>query len=131
MGRSHTLAHTGDPTSMSRSPLVRAANVFVGGLALALSAPLLAVFGLWVRQSSNGPVFQRQPAFTPDGERCLLLSFRVLIDGAATATHERMRQLFGTGDERTVTAPGRVIRALRLERLPRLINVVKGESSLF
>ncbi|MEA2169036.1 MAG: AATGal transferase [Solirubrobacteraceae bacterium] len=98
---------------------------------LVLSSPLLAIFSLWVRQSSNGPVFQRQSAVTPAGERCFLYSFRVRIDGAGTAAHERMCELFGTGAERTVTTPGRVIRALRLERLPRLVNVVKGEASLF
>jgi lipopolysaccharide/colanic/teichoic acid biosynthesis glycosyltransferase len=42
-----------------------------------------------------------------------------------------MRELFGTDHRATITTPGRVIRALRLTRLPRLVNVIKGESSLF
>jgi len=110
---------------------VHIAERAVAALALALVLPLLAALALTVRRSSNGPVLHRERSFDRRGRAVELLSFRTTLDGAGTVSHERLRAVFGAGERLPVTSVGRILRATRLERLPRLYNVVAGHASLF
>ena len=109
----------------------RVADVVVGGLLLVVSLPLIAVLALAVRATSNGPVLHREPVPGASGGHRDLLSFRTLIDGASTKAHERMRAVVGAEHATTYTALGRMLERTRLDRLPRLVNVVGGSASLF
>jgi lipopolysaccharide/colanic/teichoic acid biosynthesis glycosyltransferase len=130
MGRTHTLTTAGR-TRVRPAPLLRAIDVLVGVVALVLAAPLLAVLALSVRLSSHGPVLQRRPAVAPDGRRVELLSFRTVLDGGRTEAHQRIRAVVGAADAPPLTGPGRVMHRLRLDGLPRLVNLVRGHVSLF
>src|SRR3954447_9888805 len=134
MGRIRTYPLAAPPTVLlparPAAPL-RAIDVTVGGLALLLTAPLMAALALLVRCTSHGPVLHRDLITTADGRRVELLSFRTALDGARTEAAERVRAVIGASTEVPVTRPGRVLRALRLDRLPRLVNVVAGHVSFF
>jgi lipopolysaccharide/colanic/teichoic acid biosynthesis glycosyltransferase len=134
MGRIHSIPRSVPaPREASRTlaRLQRAADVVVGVTLLVLAAPLIAVAALAVRVSSHGPVLQRARVRTRSGANAELLSFRTLLDGGGTHTHERLRAVVGAGAEVAVTPVGRVLVATRLHRLPRLVNVVAGHTSLF
>lgn len=137
MGRTHTPIRpvatvTATTTASGTSPLARMADVVVSSLALVLALPLLAVAALAVRVSSHGPVLERTPAVGPDGRPVVLLAFRTLVDGGRTAAHERFRSVIGSGGDSTpVTGVGQLLQRTRLDRLPRLINVLAGHRSLF
>lgn len=111
-------------------PLARAVDVLAGGLLLLLALPLMAVLALAVRFGSNGPVLRRERTRDRTGRPVELLSFRTTLDGGGTTHHERLRAVVGRSDAAVVTGAGRFIRATRTERLPRLLNVVRGDSSL-
>lgn len=116
-----------------RRPLAavrRAVDLVIGGVLLLLALPLMAVLALAVRLGSHGPILHRERASDARGRAVELLSFRTSLDGAGTAHHERLRAIVGADAAAVLTPAGRVLRVTRMEHLPRLINVVRGDASL-
>jgi putative colanic acid biosynthesis UDP-glucose lipid carrier transferase len=132
MGRVHAYlaTSTAAETRTRRVTVGRVIDVVVGGLLLALALPLMAVLALAVRRSSNGPVLHRDRIRDRHGRAVEVLSFRTTLDGGSTRIHQRMRAVIGARDEVPVTGIGRVLRATRADRLPRLFSVVAGHVSL-
>ncbi len=92
-------------------------------IALALASPLIVICALAVRLSSRGPILFRQRRVGRGGRAFELLKFRTMLDGSTGA------QITASGDTR-ITAIGRWLRRTKLDELPQLINVLKGEMSL-
>jgi putative colanic acid biosynthesis UDP-glucose lipid carrier transferase len=131
VGRVHTYTATVEPARTSRlAPLARGLDVVIGTLLLLVALPAIAMIALAVRRSSHGPVFHRDNAFDRHGRPVQLLTFRTGLDGSGTLTHERLRAVVGGHHTDALTRVGRVLRATRADRLPRLFNVVAGHSSL-
>lgn len=95
-------------------------------LALVALMPLLLVVALLVKQSSHGPVFFRQRRKGYDGREFEILKFRTMClhDEAPGVVTQARR-----GDPR-VTRVGAVLRALSIDELPQLLNVLRGQMSL-
>lgn len=130
MGHVHTFTNTATTATVRRLPIARAVDCLVGGLLLVLTLPLMGIFALAVSRSSNGPILHRHRGLDGRGRPVELLSFRTMLDGGGTVTHERLRAVIGA-DGLPLTPVGRVLRATRLERLPRLFNLLAGHISLF
>lgn len=94
-------------------------------LALAL-APALGAVALWIRRDSPGPALYRQERVGLMGRPFTLLKFRTMVVGA-----ERMGGglRVSAGDQR-ITRAGRALRALSLDELPQVWNVLRGDMSL-
>lgn len=92
-------------------------------IGLAALAPLLAIVALAVKLSSPGPILFRQQRVGRLGRPFILLKFRSMRSGASGD------QVTASGDGR-VTATGRVLRKLKIDELPELWNVVRGDLSL-
>jgi exopolysaccharide biosynthesis polyprenyl glycosylphosphotransferase len=101
----------------------RAFDVALAGLALVLTAPLLALIGLAVRLSSPGPALYRQCRIGQDGRRFDLLKFRSM-----RADHDGATSWSATADHQT--AVGSWLRRTSLDELPQLWNVIRGDMSL-
>jgi lipopolysaccharide/colanic/teichoic acid biosynthesis glycosyltransferase len=132
MGRVHAYT-TSTSTSRVTSPVVavlRVAERVLAGVVLVLSLPVLAAVALAVRQSSHGRVLHREPGFDRHGRAVELLTFRTTLDGARTEHHARLRAIVGA-DGLPVTRVGRFLRATRIDRLPRLLNVAAGHTGRF
>jgi exopolysaccharide biosynthesis polyprenyl glycosylphosphotransferase len=106
--------------------LKRVLDIAFSLFALVLAAPLMALVAAAVRLDSPGPVLYRQRRLSEHGKPFYLYKFRTMVDGAEAATGP---VLAGADDPR-VTRVGRVLRATRLDELPQLINVLRGEMSL-
>jgi Undecaprenyl-phosphate glucose phosphotransferase len=99
----------------------------VGGFALALAAPLMAVTALLIKLDSPGPVFFKQRRHGFNNELIEVYKFRSLY--ADKADHTAQKSV--TKDDPRVTRVGRFIRKTSIDELPQLINVVfKGNLSL-
>ncbi len=93
------------------------------GLGLVLAAPVLAVAALAVRLSSPGPVLFRQERVGRRGRPFVMLKLRTMTHGATGAA-------VTAGDDPRVTGVGRLLRRTKLDELPELWNVVRGDMSL-
>jgi exopolysaccharide production protein ExoY len=109
-------------------------------LSLPFWLPILAVVTLWIKIASPGPVFFRQERIGYRGRRFVLIKFRTMKVNAETQSHERhfeqlmqanvpMTKLDASGDPRIIPG-GRMLRAMGLDELPQLFNVLRGEMSL-
>lgn len=92
---------------------------------LILFSPLMAVLALLIRRD-GGPALFRQKRLTLNGRVFTLIKFRSMIVDAEKHTGAILSS--GENDPR-VTKIGRFIRACRLDELPQLINILKGDMS--
>lgn len=95
-------------------------------LLIIISSPIMAVTALLVKVTSKGPVLYKQVRITQDGREFNVLKFRSM---SATAEKDSGPVLASSNDSR-VTMVGKYIRALRIDELPQLFNVLKGDMSV-
>jgi lipopolysaccharide/colanic/teichoic acid biosynthesis glycosyltransferase/O-antigen/teichoic acid export membrane protein len=103
----------------------RGVDLVVSGLALAVIIPVLAVLAVLVRLTSPGPAFYRQVRVGRSREPFTILKLRSMR--AASGRADPL--VTGHADAR-VTRLGAVLRATKLDELPQLINVLKGDMTL-
>jgi len=104
--------------------LARLASLLVAVVALVALLPVLAAVAIAVRLDSPGPVLFAQERVGAGGRPFTLLKFRTMQTGIA-------RRSEWEGDNRDhVTRVGRRLRRFRLDELPQLINVLRGEMNL-
>jgi lipopolysaccharide/colanic/teichoic acid biosynthesis glycosyltransferase len=89
--------------------------------------PPLAVVALLIKLDSPGPIFFRQERMGYRGQTFRMYKFRSMRHGAAE-TDARHAAMTRDGDDR-VTRIGRVIRRYRIDELPQIVNILKGEMS--
>lgn len=106
--------------------LKRVLDITAAAAGLAATAPLLALIAVVVRRSSPGPALFRQTRVGKDGKAFQMLKFRTM---SVATTAEAGPQVTAGGDPR-VTPIGRVLRKTKLDELPELVNVLRGEMSL-
>ena len=101
-------------------------DILLSGLALLVLSPVLLVTAIAVR-SDGGPVLYRQKRLTQDGRVFEILKFRSMIVDAEK--HSGAVLSAGEDDPR-ITKVGKFIRALRIDELPQLWNILKGDMSI-
>ena len=92
---------------------------------LLLLSPLLAGVSLWIKWGSKGPVFFTQTRIGLHGKPFQLIKFRTMVPDA-----EALGLQLTTGEDPRITRPGLFLRRYKLDELPQLFNVLKGEMSL-
>ena len=104
----------------------RCFDVIASALALVLLSPVLMIVSLTIKMEDGGPVFFRQERVTIGGRRFMILKFRSMIVNAEKDSRPHPAE---EKDPR-ITKVGAVIRALRIDELPQLVNIVKGDMSI-
>lgn len=92
---------------------------------LVVLAPALAVLAVLIKVDSPGPVFYRGERVGRGGRTFKMLKFRTMVPNA-----ERLGGTSTPGDDARLTQIGKILRRHKLDELPQLINVVKGDMSL-
>jgi lipopolysaccharide/colanic/teichoic acid biosynthesis glycosyltransferase len=103
----------------------RALDVLIGSGLLGLTLPLQIAVALAVVLDSPGPAIHRATRVGLNGKEFTVLKFRTMRANASAAE----ARITGKGDPR-VTRVGRVLRRTKLDELPQLWNVVRGDMSL-
>ncbi len=93
---------------------------------LILTAPLWVFLIVWIKLDSRGPAFFRQLRVGKGGELFWLWKFRGMVENGANGCHHS--NVSGKDDPR-VSRAGRFLRATKMDELPQLINILKGEMS--
>ena len=104
---------------------MRIIDVIASGLGLLILSPLLLVLALLVKLTSPGPAFYRAARVGKDWHPFRLYKFRTMVSGA-----DRTGPGITTADDTRITHLGRFLRKTKLDELPQLINVLRGEMSL-
>jgi sugar transferase (PEP-CTERM system associated) len=92
---------------------------------LALASPVMLLTSLLIKATSKGPLLYRQVRVGKDGRLFQLMKFRSMTDGA-----ERNGAVWAQVDDPRVTRVGKVIRKFRIDELPQLINVLRGDMAI-
>lgn len=90
-----------------------------------LASPFFLLFALLIKLTSIGPVFFKQERVGKDMKPFYILKFRTMVQDA----DKKGVQLTTSNDSR-ITAFGRFLRAINMDEMPQLINVIKGDMSI-
>lgn len=104
----------------------RTMDIVVSGIATIVLSPLFLITVIAVK-SDGGPAFYKQKRLTKDGKVFEILKFRSMRVDAEKYSGAVLSA--GENDPR-ITKVGRIIRACRLDELPQLLNILKGDMSL-
>lgn len=104
----------------------RTMDIVVSGIATIVLSPLFLITAIAVK-SDGGPAFYKQKRLTKDGKEFEILKFRSMRVDAEKYSGAVLSA--GENDPR-ITKVGRIIRACRLDELPQLLNILKGDMSL-
>ncbi len=111
--------------SRVRSAFKRWVDILHALTLLLVTWPIFVVAALLVRLESKGPVLYRQDRMGKNGREFTLLKFRSMVEDAESETGPA----WATEDDPRVTRVGRMLRSLRIDELPQLVNVLRGEMS--
>ena len=104
----------------------RVFDVSLAGLGLLLTAPLFPIIALAIVLESKGPVFFRQVRIGEGGHPFEIIKFRTMVVGA----EDPGRAVWAQDNDSRITRVGKLLRKVRLDELPQLWNVIRGEMSL-
>ena len=100
-------------------------DIIASGCGLLLLSPILLLLAVWVKLDSKGPVFYKQVRVGKGNKDFYLFKFRSMRIGA-----DKKGLITVGGHDPRVTRSGYYIRKYKLDELPQLINVFKGDMSL-
>jgi sugar transferase (PEP-CTERM system associated) len=101
-------------------------NSLLAGIGLVLASPLMLLTALAVKLTSAGPVLYRQVRVGLNGAPFTLYKFRSMRADAEVDTGA----VWASKDDPRVTPVGKIIRQIRFDELPQIVNVLKGEMSI-
>lgn len=102
----------------------RTFDFIMSTLLLLLLSPAFLILAVWIKFDSPGPVFYRQERVTQYGRVFRIYKFRTMVQDA-----DKLGSLVTTGNDSRITKAGQKLRGCRLDELPQLINIWKGEMS--
>jgi len=104
----------------------RAMDIVLSAIALVIASPVMAVVAIAIKLEDGGPVFFRQKRMTRNGREFDILKFRSMIVDA----EKYAGAVLATEDDPRITRVGKIIRATRLDEIPQIINIFKGDMSI-
>ncbi|MBO7519998.1 MAG: sugar transferase, partial [Clostridia bacterium] len=100
-------------------------DIIISLAGIVITLPITVICAIAIKCDDRGPVFYRQNRVTEDGAIFNILKFRSMRTDAESGGAQK-----AVNHDKRVTHVGRFIRACRIDELPQLINVLKGEMSI-
>lgn len=97
-------------------------DIIMSSILLVFVSPILLVLGVLIKLDSPGPVMFRQVRVTTYGKEFHIFKFRTMVNHA-----DKMGSQVTTKGDARVTRMGKLLRGCRLDELPQLVNILKGE----
>ena len=116
----------GTGLSLTQKFFKRALDVVLCLIAMIPALPIMLIIAVAIKLEDGGPVFFKQDRVTLGGKIFSILKFRSMIVDA----EKEGISIPATGDDPRITKVGKVIRALRVDELPQIINILKGDMSI-
>ena len=103
----------------------RIVDVIVSFVGLVLAAPVALITAIAIRLESPGPIFYRQERVGQNERPFTLIKFRSMAENAEA----KLGPVWAVENDPRVTRVGAIIRKLRIDEIPQMLNVLKGEMS--
>lgn len=100
----------------------RLMDIFISSIGLIITSPILLVSAICIKKNDGGKIFFKQKRATVHGRVFEIYKFRTM--------KENVENKSVTKDDDRVTKPGKFLRKYRIDELPQLINILKGDMSL-
>lgn len=115
----HSEAHR---MTFEQRVIKRLGDIGVSFLGLVVTSPLFLIAALAIKKEDGGKVFFRQERATVGGKVFTIIKFRTMKEDASIASV--------TKDDDRITKTGKWLRRYRIDELPQLVNILKGDMSL-
>ena len=122
----YSLAALASQTSNGQEFLIRALDVVGSLIALLLAIPVMFLVTLLIKIFSPGRVLYKQKRVGKNGKVFTLYKFRTMINNS----EEHTGPVWASKNDSRVTPIGRILRRTRLDELPQLFNILRGDMSL-
>lgn len=100
----------------------RCFDILLALILLILTSPIFLILGVWIKLDSKGPVIYKQVRMTQYNRPFNIWKFRTMVTDA-----DKKGSLVTSANDNRITKVGSLIRRVRLDELPQLVNVLKGE----
>lgn len=104
----------------------RTMDIILSAIVLLILSPLMLLIAAAIKLEDGGPVFFRQKRLTRNGREFDILKFRSMVVDA----EKYAGAVLATDNDPRITRVGRIIRPFRLDELPQLLNILKGDMSI-
>jgi sugar transferase (PEP-CTERM system associated) len=104
----------------------RVIDLVVSAVGLLVTAPITVLTAVAIKLDSPGPIFYRQERIGQNDEPFTIYKFRSMSQSAEA----NVGPVWATQDDPRITRVGKIIRKLRIDEIPQMINVLKGQMSL-
>ena len=111
--------------SFEQRIMKRAMDILISGAMLIVASPFMLLTALAIKLEDYGPALFKQERVTIGGKKFYIYKFRSMIVDA-----EKNGAQFSTKNDSRITKVGKFIRATRLDELPQLLNILKGDMSI-
>ena len=112
--------------SFEQRIMKRGMDVVLSLAALFLLSPVFLITAAAIKLYDKGPVFYFQERCTKDGKVFRICKFRSMVEDAEKEGHS----IPATDEDPRITPVGRIIRATRIDELPQILNILKGDMSI-
>lgn len=112
--------------TLTQRTVKRLFDITLSLLAMIIAAPIMLITALAIKLEDGGPVFYKQRRVTVNGREFDILKFRSMIVDAEKNGHAQP----AVDHDPRITKVGNVIRAIRVDELPQILNILKGDMSI-
>jgi len=106
--------------------LKRLLDILISFILLVISLPVVIISAIAIKLDSKGPVFFKQERSGMNGKSFKMVKFRSMFQDAEKHTGP----VWSQKDDPRITRSGKILRKLRIDEIPQMYNVLKGEMSL-
>lgn len=114
--------------SLMQRFIKRTMDIVLCLIALIPCIPIMLIVALAIKAEDHGPVFYKQKRVTRDGAVFEILKFRSMIVDAEKGGYDLSMR--ASGRDPRITKVGSIIRATRIDELPQILNILKGDMSI-
>ena len=112
--------------SIEQEFMKRTMDVVLSLAAAVITLPFFAVIGAAIKLTDGGPIFYKQVRLTKDRKEFEIYKFRTMIQNAEAESGARL----ASEKDPRILPVGRFLRATRLDELPQIYNILKGDMSI-
>jgi len=106
--------------------LKRTVDILISAISLIILSPLIFIISMVIKLNSGGTIFYKQKRISKNGKEFCVYKFRTMIYNAEKNTGP----VLSNNNDSRITKVGKLLRKTRMDEIPQLFNVLKGEMSL-